>query len=80
MYTTSATKLLYVHRTHFHAFMRLVKDFEARVKRIAALRRKAQEGGGVKILPAFSRAVICAPCVAFTTGPRMARLGAGDPS
>ena len=25
MYTTSATKLLYVHRTHFHAFMRLVK-------------------------------------------------------
>jgi hypothetical protein len=43
VYTTSATKLLYVHRTHFHAFMRLVKDFEARVKRIAALRRKGNE-------------------------------------
>ena len=43
VYTTSAAKVLSVPRAHFHKFLRLVKDFEQRVTRIAALRCKQTE-------------------------------------
>ena len=40
VYTSSAAKVLVVHKANFYKFLRLLKDFETRVKRIGELRRR----------------------------------------